>query len=86
MFKTKLAIIIAIGLTLAPAQLLAQGVGGSALPPQPGDRAAPSGAVGGSARPATSGERIGPSGGSGVGGSAAPANPGAPNPNSAMGR
>ena len=73
MFKTKFAIIVAVGLTLAPAQLLAQGAGGSALPPRPGDRAAPSGST---ALPAQPGQRVGSSGG--VGGSAPPANPGAP--------
>jgi hypothetical protein len=75
MFKTKFAIIIAVGLTLAPAQLLAQGVGGSAPPPAPGSRAAPSGGVGGSAMPARPGQRSGSAAG-GVGGSAPPANPG----------
>jgi hypothetical protein len=75
MFKTKFAIIIAAGLTLAPAQLLAQGVGGSALPPRPGDRAAPTGST---ALPARPGQRVGSSSSGGVGGSAPPANPGGP--------
>ncbi|WP_426437324.1 hypothetical protein [Bradyrhizobium genosp. P] len=79
MFKNKFAIILAAGLVvaglaLAPAQLLAQGVGGSAPPPSPGTRAAPSGGVGGSAMPARPGQRFGSTGG--VGGSAPPANPG----------
>ncbi|MBR0800295.1 hypothetical protein JQ615_33500 [Bradyrhizobium jicamae] len=69
--------IITLGLALAPVQLFAQGVGGTPLPPKPGDRAAPSAGVGGSAPPARLGQRVGSSGG--VGGSALPYNPNAPN-------
>lgn len=75
MLKTRLAIIVAAGLTLAPAQLLAQATGGSPLPPRPGDRAAPSNGVGGTALPTQSGQRVAPVSGVG-GGSAAPALPG----------
>ena len=77
MLKTKFAIIIAAGLILAPAQLLAQNTGGTPLPPRPGDRAAPSNGVGGTALPTQSGQRVAPSSGTG-GGSAAPALPGGP--------
>ncbi|MGY3442605.1 hypothetical protein [Bradyrhizobium sp. USDA 4473] len=70
MRKTTFAIIVAAGLTLAPDQLLAQGAGGSPLPPRPGDRAAPSG----SALPTQSGQRYAPSSGGNF--SAAPALPG----------
>lgn len=85
MLKTRFAIIIAAGLILAPAELLAQGVGGTPPPPRPGDRAAPSDGVGGSPPPMRPGQRVAPS--SGVsGGSAAPAAPGAPAPNPATGR
>ncbi|WP_166298983.1 MULTISPECIES: hypothetical protein [unclassified Bradyrhizobium] len=75
MLRNKFAIIIAAGLVLAPAQLLAQSAGGSPLPPRPGDRAAPSGGVGGSALPTQTGQRVAPSSGSSAG-SAAPAVPG----------
>ncbi|MBR0893915.1 hypothetical protein JQ616_03060 [Bradyrhizobium tropiciagri] len=89
MLKTTFAIIVAAGLTLAPAQLLAQGAGGSPLPPRPGDRAAPSGGAGGSALPTQSGQRYAPSSGGNF--SAAPVLPGsttgnAGNTNSAQGR
>ncbi|MGY4567426.1 hypothetical protein RX327_05805 [Bradyrhizobium sp. BEA-2-5] len=77
MFKTKFAIVVAAGLVLAPAQLLAQNTGGTPLPPRPGDRAAPSNGVGGTALPTQSGQRVAPSSGTG-GGSAAPALPGGP--------
>ncbi|WFU32111.1 hypothetical protein QA635_37440 [Bradyrhizobium brasilense] len=77
MFKTKFAIVVAAGLILAPAQLLAQNTGGTPLPPRPGDRAAPSNGVGGTALPTQSGQRVAPSSGTG-GGSAAPALPGGP--------
>ena len=76
MCRTATAIIITLGLALTPAQLFAQGVGGTPLPPKVGDRAAPSGGVGGSAPPARLGQRVGPSGG--VGGTALPYNPNAP--------
>ncbi|MBR0875440.1 hypothetical protein JQ633_34160 [Bradyrhizobium tropiciagri] len=86
MRKTQFAIIIiAAGLTLAPAALLAQGTGGTPPPPRPGDRAAPSNGVGGTPPPMRSGQRVAPSSGVG-GGSAAPAAPGAPSPNPATGR
>jgi hypothetical protein len=76
MLRNKFAIIIAAGLVLAPAQLLAQSTGGgSALPPRPGDRATSSNGVGGSALPTQTGQRVAPSSGSSAG-SAAPAVPG----------
>ncbi|HEX7923183.1 MAG TPA: hypothetical protein VF583_19660 [Bradyrhizobium sp.] len=89
MLKSKFAIILAAGLTLAPAQLLAQSTGGSAPPPRPGDRAASSNGVGGTALPAQSGQRYAPSSGGNF--SAAPAAPGGSvstsgNANSAQGR
>ncbi|MEN3348938.1 MAG: hypothetical protein V7632_2573 [Bradyrhizobium sp.] len=74
MFKNKFAMIVAVSFALAPVQSFAQGVGGTPLPPRPGDRAAPSGGVGGSALPPTSGQRVGTSG---VGGTALPPDPGA---------
>ncbi|MCC8983128.1 hypothetical protein [Bradyrhizobium acaciae] len=74
MFKSKFAIILAAGLTLAPAQLLAQTTGGSAPPPRPGDRAASSNGIGGTALPAQTGQRYAPSSGGNF--SAAPAAPG----------
>jgi hypothetical protein len=70
------AALFAIGLVLTPVQLLAQGVGGTAPPPRPGDRGPISNGVGGTPPPARPGQRIGPS--SGAGWTAAPANPGAP--------
>ncbi|WP_298366581.1 hypothetical protein [uncultured Bradyrhizobium sp.] len=89
MFRNTFAIILAAGLTLAPAQLLAQSTGGSPLPPRPGDRAAPSDGVGGTALPAQSGQRYAPSSGGNF--SAAPAAPGGSvsttgNANNAQGR
>ena len=85
MLKNKFAIIIAAGIVLAPAAVFAQGTGGTPPPPRPGDRAAPTSGVGGTPPPAKPGQRIAPSSG-GVGGSAAPAAPGAPTPNPATGR
>ncbi|MCA6124382.1 hypothetical protein J6500_21170 [Bradyrhizobium sp. WSM 1704] len=87
MLKTKFAIIVAAGLILAPAELFAQGTGGTPPPPRPGDRAAPSNGVGGTPPPVQPGQRVAPSSGVG-GGSAAPAAPGAPtsSPNPATGR
>ncbi|WP_375787065.1 hypothetical protein ACE10Z_05695 [Bradyrhizobium sp. Pha-3] len=89
MLKTTFAIIVAAGLTLAPAQLLAQSTGGSSPPPRPGDRAAPANGVGGTALPAQSGQRFAPSSGGNF--SAAPAAPGGSvsttgNANNAQGR
>jgi hypothetical protein len=75
MLRNRFAIMIAAGLMLAPAQLLAQSFGGSPLPPRPGDRAAASDGIGGSALPTQTGQRFAPSSGSSTG-SAAPALPG----------
>ncbi|MGY4476211.1 hypothetical protein [Bradyrhizobium sp. USDA 3364] len=75
MLKNRIAIILAAALALAPVPLLAQVTGGSAPPPQPGARAAPSNGVGGSVIPNQASTRFAPSSGSSAG-SAAPAAPG----------
>lgn len=58
MSKSKLSMLIAAALALAPLQVFAQGVG-SPPPPRPGDPAAATGAVGGSAPPLKPGARTG---------------------------